>query len=159
MTRTCVRYRCDACGFESAKWLGRCPECDAWGSCAEPPAANRPEGPAAVPGTVAVPIAAVDALGAAQLPTGAPELDRVLGGGPVAGSAAPLGGGARVGRCLPVGAEESPAQVRVRADRLGTLVPELLVVGENSLPAVVAHVGALAPVVVGVAPIQTAQPP
>src|SRR3974377_408270 len=98
MTRTCVRYRCDACGFESAKWLGRCPECDAWGSCAEPPAANRPEGPAAVPGTVAVPIAAVDALGAAQLPTGAPELDRVLAGGLVPGPVTVAGAAPRRGR-------------------------------------------------------------
>ncbi|HWS47422.1 MAG TPA: DNA repair protein RadA [Acidimicrobiia bacterium] len=176
MTRTCVRYRCDACGFESAKWLGRCPECDAWGSLAERAAANRPEGPAAVPGTVAVPIAAVDALGAAQLPTGAPELDRVLGGGLVAGSVTLLGGEPGIGkstlllqalgrmaargvRCLLVSAEESPAQVRVRADRLGTLAPELLVVGENSLPAVVAHVGALQPVVLAIDSIQTVHDP
>ncbi len=172
MTRTLVRYRCDACGHDSPKWLGRCPDCGEWGSFADGAASTALGAPA----TRAVPIAEVDALGAAHLPTGLPELDRVLGGGLVAGSVTLLGGEPGMGkstlllqalgtmaaggvRCLLVTAEESVAQVRVRADRLGTLAPELFVVSETSLPAIAAHLDALAPAVCVIDSIQAVHDP
>jgi DNA repair protein RadA/Sms len=115
-------------------------------------------------------------MGAAHLPTDVPELDRVLGGGLVAGSVTLLGGepgmgkstlllqalgaiAARGTRCLLVTAEESVAQVRLRADRLHTLAPDLFVVSETSLPAVAAHVEALAPEVCAIDSIQTVHDP
>ncbi len=172
MTRTLVRYRCEACGHDSPKWLGRCPDCGEWGSFADGAASTA----LATPATRAVPIAEVDALGAAHLPTGLPELDRVLGGGLVAGSVTLLGGEPGMGkstlllqalgamaaggvRCLLVTAEESVAQVRVRADRLGTLAPELFVVSETSLPAIAAHLDALAPAVCVIDSIQAVHDP
>jgi DNA repair protein RadA/Sms len=122
------------------------------------------------------PIADVDPAGAPCRATGVPELDRVLGGGLVAGSVTLLGGEPGMGkstlllqalgalaalgsRCLLVSAEESVAQVRVRAGRLATLSPDLFLVGETSLPAVCGHVAELAPDVLAVDSIQTVHDP
>jgi DNA repair protein RadA/Sms len=129
-----------------------------------------------VPASRPAPIAEVDALGAAHMPTDVPELDRVLGGGLVAGSVTLLGGepgmgkstlllqalgamAARGVRCLLVTAEESAAQVRVRADRLCTLAPELFVVSETSLPSIAAHVDMIAPAVCVIDSIQAVHDP
>ena len=108
--------------------------------------------------------------------TDVPELDRVLGGGLVAGSVTLVGGEPGMGkstlvlqalgamaadgaRCLLVCAEESAAQVRLRADRLGTLAPDLLVVCETSLPDVCAHAEAMRPDVIAIDSIQAVQDP
>ncbi len=176
MTRTYVRHACTACGYESPKWLGRCPDCGEWGTFGEvarlEAAAGRGLDAAAGP----VPLAAVDAAGAARIPSGVPELDRVLGGGLVAGSVTLLGGEPGMGkstlllqalgavaergeRVLLVSAEESTAQARTRADRLGTLAPGLLVMGETSLPAIVAHALECEPAVIAVDSIQAVHDP
>jgi DNA repair protein RadA/Sms len=118
----------------------------------------------------------VATFAAAPRPTGVTELDRVLGGGLVAGSVTLLAGEPGMGkstlllqalghmaeegaRCLLVTAEESCAQVRLRAERVGALVPELLVVAETSLPHVVAHVDATTPDVLALDSIQTVVDP
>ena len=105
-----------------------------------------------------------------------PELDHVLGGGLVPGSVTLLGGepgvgkstlllqalgalAASGGRCLLVSAEESLTQVRLRAERLATLAPELLVVAENSLPAIATHIAAVEPAVVAIDSIQAVHDP
>jgi len=172
MTRTLVRYRCEACGHDSPKWLGRCPHCGEWGSFADGPAPAPHGGPV----SAAVPIAEVDALGAAHMATGIAELDRVLGGGLVPGSVTLLGGEPGMGkstlllqalgamasggvRCLLVTAEESVAQVRVRAGRLGTLAPDLFVVSDTSLPAIAAHLDSIAPAVCVIDSIQAVHDP
>src|SRR5438128_9820474 len=161
MTRTLVRYRCQSCGHESPKWLGRCPQCEEWGSLAVVEGAR---GSAVRSSSAAqpVPLVDVDPLGAPRRPTSVPELDRVLGGGLVAGSLTLVGGEPGMGkstlvlqalgamaadgaRCLLVCAEESAAQVRLRADRLGTLAEDLLVVSETSLPDACAHAEAARP--------------
>jgi DNA repair protein RadA/Sms len=174
MTRTYVRFSCSVCRHESPKWLGRCPDCDAWGSFAELPGA--PGGPVIDPVSSPVSIVDIDRLGAARTPTGIGELDRVLAGGLVAGSVTLIGGepgmgkstlvlqalgaiAARGTRCLLVSAEESAAQVRLRADRLGTLAPELLVVADTSLPAIAAHVATLQPEVLAIDSIQAVNDP
>ena len=84
---------CQACGFNSTKWLGRCPECGAWDSLVEqraPTANSRPlptSGGRALGGAVPVPIRSADTgEGEVRLRTGVAELDRVLGGGLVTGS-------------------------------------------------------------------------
>lgn len=170
MARTHVRFRCDTCGYESPKWLGRCLDCGEWGTFGDGPVA---EGPAGIrPLSRPVALADVDPLGAPRRPTGISELDRVLDGGLVGGSVTLLGGEPGMGkstlllqalgamatagaRCLLVSAEESAAQVRLRAGRLGTLARELLIVAETSLPAVCAHVEALRPDVLAVDSIQS----
>ncbi|MCK6514227.1 DNA repair protein RadA [Myxococcota bacterium] len=149
---------CQACGFNSTKWLGRCPECGAWDSLVEqraPTANSRPlpsgGGGRALGVAVPVPIRAADTgEGEVRLRTGVGELDRVLGGGLVTGSLTLLGGDPGVGkstllltvldrfsrRGLPtlyVSAEESARQVRLRAERLGIQGDTLFLLAETEL--------------------------
>jgi DNA repair protein RadA/Sms len=121
-------------------------------------------------------MSALESVGAARIETGVPELDHVLGGGLVPGSVTLLGGepgvgkstlllqalgaiAASGGRCLLVSAEESVTQVRLRAERLSTLAPELLVVAENSLPVIATHIAAVEPAVVAIDSIQAVHDP
>ena len=169
--RTRATHRCSECGGESPQWLGRCPACDAWGTLEEVVVARSGTAVAAPTSTV-LPIVEVGAAGAPRIPTGIEELDRVLGGGFTPGSTTLLGGEPGIGkstlllqalgrlaeqgrRCLLVGAEESPEQVRGRAERLGALHPELYLVAESALPHVVAHAEALRPDVLAVDSVQT----
>jgi DNA repair protein RadA/Sms len=180
MARTTAReraaYRCDECGLEAAKWLGRCPECQAWGTLVE--AGARP-GVTVTAGPVSAParrIGEVTADSARHRPTGVPELDRVLGGGLVPGSVVLLAGEPGVGkstllisaaaevaaggrRCLVVTGEESAAQVRLRAGRVGALADELYLAAETDLAALLGHVDAVAPEVLVVDSVQTISAP
>jgi|HubBroStandDraft_1064217.scaffolds.fasta_scaffold03610_3 DNA repair protein RadA/Sms len=173
-------YRCAECGWQSAKWAGRCGECQAWGTLTESTAAAAAarsgrallrELPAARPAVPAVPISQVDASGAAAKPTGMDELDRVLGGGLVPGTVALLAGEPGVGkstllleagalaadRCdvLYVTGEESAAQVRQRADRIGAISENLFLAAETDLAALLAHVDAVKPELLIVDSVQT----
>ncbi len=173
-----VAGRCEVCGAETPKWVGRCPECGEWGSVIEVEVSRAPAGrvgslAASSPGAARpVPIAEVDSLGARRLPTGLAEVDRVLGGGLVAGSVTLVGGEPGIGkstlllqvlgamaaggvRSLLVSAEESAEQVRLRADRLGALDDGLFVVSETSLPYALGHIDAISPDLVVVDSIQT----
>src|SRR5918992_826135 len=152
-------HRCAECGAAAPKWSGRCATCGAWNTLVEELDEPRP--------TVAAPTALldrplpVDEVDLAQWsarPTGIDELDRVLGGGLVPGSVTLVGGEPGIGkstlllqalsslahrgaRCLLVSAEESKQQVRLRAERLGTLEPALWLVSETSMPGVLAAIG------------------
>ena len=179
MTRTRVRYRCTECGYEATQWLGRCTDCGEWGSFGEAPVGATGPTTGGAPSASLnrpVPISEIDPLGAPRRPTRLAELDRVLDGGLVTGSVTLIGGEPGMGkstlllqalgamaaagaRCLLVCGEESPAQVRLRADRLGTLQPGVLIVAETSLPAVCAHVEELRPDVLAIDSIQTVQDP
>jgi DNA repair protein RadA/Sms len=134
-------------------------------------AADRPA-LAVVPTTLVVPLVETGAMGTVQRPTGIGELDRVLGGGLVPGSVTLIGGepgigkstlvlqalgamAARGARSLLVAGEESPEQVRARAERLDALTPSLLVVAETSLPAVLAHADVIQPDVLAIDSVQT----
>jgi len=176
MAKTSAReraaYRCDECGLEVAKWVGRCPECQAWGTVLEVgarPGVTVTAGPVSAP---ALPIADVPAEGAAHRPTGVAELDRVLGGGLVPGSVVLLAGEPGVGkstllisaaaqiassgrRCLVVTGEESAAQVRLRAGRIGALADDLYLAAETDLAAVLGHLDAVGPDVLVVDSVQT----
>jgi len=169
-SKTRVVHRCAECGAEHPRWLGRCPDCDAWGSLAEVVAPTRPA--PGLPEGAPQPIAEVPAVEAPRRATGIGELDRVLGGGFTLGSTTLLGGEPGIGKstlllqalgrlaaaghtCLLVGAEESPQQVRERAARLGALESRLWLVPEASLPHVVAHVESLRPDVLAVDSVQT----
>lgn len=175
MTRTRVRHQCEACGATSPKWLGRCPECGEWGTLAE--AVERVEVRAVpVPSSTVVPLLEVGTGQERHRATGVGELDRVLGGGLVPGSVTLIGGEPGIGkstlvlqalaslaehgaRCLLVSGEESPQQVRARAARLDALVPSLLVVGETSLPSVLAHAEMIEPDVIAIDSVQTLHDP
>jgi DNA repair protein RadA/Sms len=170
-------HRCSECGGESPRWLGRCPACDAWGTLAEVGVASRhgyasAAGRMLVPSSTPMPIGDVNGATSAPRPTGVGELDRVLDGGLVPGSVTLLAGEPGMGkstlllqalgrmaaqgaRCLLVTAEESCAQVRARAERIGALEPGLLVVAETSLPHVLAHVESTTPDVLALDSIQT----
>ncbi len=182
MAKARIQYVCQQCGSESAKWLGRCPECGAWNSYVESVRAAAPARTThglstdarARPGAAA-PLRLPDvALGEAQrLSSGLEEFDRVLGGGIVPGSLVLVGGDPGIGKStlllqvaanvaaagmpvLYVSGEESARQVRLRAQRLGALAPELYVLAETSLDAVLAHASALRPALMIVDSIQTA---
>jgi DNA repair protein RadA/Sms len=171
-------YECSECGWRPLKWVGRCGECQAWGSVAEvaPLAAVLPAVPrvplqAGTPRAAAVPIARVDATAARARPTGMSELDRVLGGGLVPGAVVLLAGepgigkstllleagalAAKAGRVLYVTGEESAAQVRQRADRVGALSDTLFLAAETDFAGLLAHVEAVDPALLIVDSIQT----
>ena len=171
-------YQCAECGWQSAKWAGRCGECQAWGTVTESGAAAAGSGrgllrglPSVRPMAPAVPISQIDATGAAARPTGMDELDRVLGGGLVPGTVALLAGEPGVGKStllleagalaaersvvLYVTGEESAAQVKQRADRIGALSDNLFLAAETDLAALLAHVDAVSPELLIVDSVQT----
>lgn len=166
---------CEACGHTEPKWLGHCPGCGAWGSMREESAGPSPTGraPAApVEITRAVPIGEVAADERGRFVTGVGELDRVLGGGMVPGSVALLAGEPGAGKStlllqaadalaraghdvLYVTAEESPSQVRLRADRLDALSPRLWLASATTADEVLALADRHAPAVLVVDSVQT----
>src|SRR5882672_10674549 len=92
-------YHCTECGTEFAKWIGRCSECQTWGSVEERGAAkSAPRTVASMPSQQARPIGEVDVDDAAAVPTGIGELDRVLGGGLVPGAVVLLAGEPGIGK-------------------------------------------------------------
>jgi DNA repair protein RadA/Sms len=173
-------FQCSECGWQATKWAGRCGGCQAWGSVVEgpaPAAAGRSGRtvlrglPSVRPSARAVPISRIDAAGAAARPTGMDELDRVLGGGLVPGSVALLAGEPGVGKStllleagalaaersvvLYVTGEESAAQVKQRADRIGAITENLYLAAETDLAALIAHVEAVQPTLLIVDSVQT----
>src|SRR5882757_8284168 len=173
-------YRCAECGHEVAKWVGRCPECQAWGTVEELAAARpalariRTAGPPRVP---ARPIGQVDIEVARARPTGVDELDRVLGGGIVPGAVVLLAGEPGVGKStllldvaqqwaalgdspsLVISGEESVSQVRLRAERIGALHDKLFLAAETDLGAVLGHLDAVKPGLLVLDSIQTISSP
>ncbi len=181
MARPRTVFACQQCGAQFAKWLGRCSECGAWESVVEE--ALAPRGGAAAGGSrtsIAIgaardarptPLSSVQPQSHQRTSTGLAELDRVLGGGIVPGSVTLLGGDPGIGkstiglqvlgelaahgaRALYVSGEESPEQVKLRADRLGC-DESVLVLPETCVEEVLAHVEAVAPAVLLVDSIQT----
>lgn len=153
-------YACRHCGYRSAKWLGRCPGCEAWDAFDEETAS--PAAHPARPAARAVPWPEVTGRERPRLATGLAELDRVLGGGLVAGGVVLLGGEPGVGkstlllqavsrladdghRVLYVSGEESAAQLRLRGDRLGVGSAELHVLAETGVETMLAVADELRP--------------
>ncbi|MEW1656967.1 DNA repair protein RadA [Streptomyces sp. NPDC057555] len=170
-------YRCTECGWTTAKWLGRCPECQAWGTVEE--FGGTPAVRTTAPGrvtTAALPIGQVDGKQATARSTGVPELDRVLGGGLVPGAVVLLAGEPGVGkstllldvaakaasaehRTLYVTGEESASQVRLRADRINALDEDLYLAAETDLSAVLGHLDSVKPSLLILDSVQTVASP
>src|SRR5579885_1933258 len=146
-------FLCQACGHQSPRWLGRCPDCGRWNSIKEErvpasgPSRQNRLGTAAPRPT---PIEAIEVVGEHRRMTGIGEFDRVLGGGLVPGSVILIGGDPGIGKTtlllqalarlatdgtpvLYVSGEESPLQIRMRGERLGLRSPHLYVYAETAL--------------------------
>jgi DNA repair protein RadA/Sms len=169
-------HACTRCGAQQPRWVGRCPECGAWGSLVEEPIGDgAPPGrgllaPAA-DAAKARRLAEIEAGDAPRIRTGVGELDRVLGGGLVPGSVVLLGGEPGVGKStlglelaaraapprpiLYVTGEESPEQLRLRAERLAVLPRDLLVLAETRVEALAAPWRDFAPAIVVIDSVQT----
>jgi len=158
-TKTQTRYVCQACGYESAKWVGRCPDCSEWASLVEE-AVTAPKPIKPLPATASIPTSIIDitAAGASRTSSGIAEFDRVLGGGVVAGSLVLVGGDPGIGKStiliqaanhlslsagkvLYVSGEESAEQIKLRSNRLGIASANLLVVSETDITTVEQHIG------------------
>ncbi|MFQ5736589.1 MAG: DNA repair protein RadA [Thermodesulfobacteriota bacterium] len=174
MAKSRTFFSCQSCGHSSYKWLGRCPECGAWNSFVEereapaPSHAGRSFGVPSAPR----PIASLDVSEEQRVSTRFPELDRVLGGGLVHGSAVLIGGDPGIGKStlllqamgslavsgqkvLYVSGEESMRQIRLRGARLGSLSDNLLVYSETSVEKILETVRQLAPSVLVIDSVQT----
>src|ERR671914_2135738 len=186
MARSATVYACTECGHESPKWRGRCPGCGQWNTVAEearvaPPAGGRGAGAAGGGRAGAralrpVRLGEVETPRVDRLSTGIGELDRVLGGGLVPGSLVLIGGSPGIGKstlttaalsglaaarrqALYVSGEESAAQVRLRAERLGPAALEVPIVAETDLGSVIATLEAERPDVCVVDSVQVLYDP
>lgn len=178
-------FRCNKCGYTQPTWLGRCPDCGEWNTLEEvlvqdagfaaagATGVGRGGGTAMVPR--AIPLSAVDAQDGARLGTGIPELDRVLGGAAMKRSAVLVGGepgigkstlllqaaasATTAGRILYVTGEESAAQIRSRADRLGLPVNRIEILCASRLEDIERALNEINPVFVIIDSIQTVYSP
>jgi DNA repair protein RadA/Sms len=169
-------FCCQSCGFQTAKWMGKCPDCGSWDSFVEERSlagsdrqgfrtiSSRQTGP--------VPIDSIDLETELRLYTGIKEFDRVLGGGLVPGTLVLIGGDPGIGkstlmlqalnglagqghRVLYVSGEESIRQIRLRSKRLNTVSPDLLVVSEIEIEAILTMIETTKPIAMVVDSIQT----
>ena len=175
MAKVRVVFRCTECGTAAPQWAGRCPGCEEWNTLVEE--VDRPAAvPLGPPAERPIQIADVNTREWTSRSTGLSELDRVLGGGLVPGSVTLLGGEPGIGKStlllqmaaaqaeagatvLYVSAEESRQQVRLRAERLGTLPSGLWLVSSTSVPELLGHVEEVGPDVLVVDSIQTVSDP
>ena len=175
MAKTKSVYFCTDCGTQSPKWMGRCPGCGAFNTMQEhiekPAAPGR--GKTVAAGMTRQPqrISDVRFDSEIRFHTGIGELDRVLGGGAVAGSLVLVGGAPGIGkstlllqicqqlcsehRVLYISGEESEKQLKMRAQRLGVCPEELLILSETRLSDILDAVAATKPDVLIVDSIQT----
>jgi DNA repair protein RadA/Sms len=173
-------FACQECGYQAAKWSGRCPECGQWNTLVEevpPPVTHtgRRAGPRLTT-AAPVPLRSVAQAVQPRIPTGLHEVNQVLGGGIVPGSLVLVGGDPGIGKStlllqvselvartagsvLYVSGEESAPQIKMRADRLGVASERLLVFPESDLTAIAEQVERLRPVMVVVDSIQTVYRP
>ena len=178
MAKEKTLWACTSCGYETARWVGRCPGCGAWNTMEETLQAPSKAAPQKAAkqrlgtGATAMLLKDIPEDAVARTATGISELDRVLGGGIVEGGLMLIGGDPGVGKStlllqvcanlcrdgkkvLYISGEESAKQIKLRAKRLGVDVPNLYVLAENALDGVEAKLLQLAPDVAVVDSIQT----
>ncbi|MGH7233234.1 MAG: DNA repair protein RadA [Nitrospiraceae bacterium] len=173
--RAKTSFLCQACGHQSPRWLGRCPECGGWNSMKEErvvaPGRGRPS-VLKLASSRATPIGDIEAVGESRRRTGIQEFDRVLGGGVIPGSVVLIGGDPGIGKTtlllqtlprfvsdgeivLYVSGEESPRQIKMRGQRLGACDAALYILAETSLEEILKTVQDLQPSALVVDSIQT----
>ena len=172
-----TQFICQKCGYQSSKWMGKCPNCNEWNTLVEeeivagPGFKNTFTGIGGE-GEIPQPIGEVLMSETSRIKTGIGEFDRVLGGGVVSGSAILIGGDPGIGKStlllqalneiasadhkvLYVSGEESVRQTKMRAERLSALSKNLFVLAENSLEKIIKEVKTLKPRMIVVDSIQT----
>ena len=168
-------FQCQACGFTSPKWLGKCPDCGGWNSFAEEKR-ERPGRHASLAKNLGKsepqPLSSVKSGTEQRTSTGIRELDRVLGGGVVPGSVILVGGDPGIGKStlllqalsglartdgnvLYVSGEESPEQIKIRAERLAVQSDEIILLSETSLETIVSTASKIVPKAIVIDSIQT----
>ena len=173
MPKSTITFVCTECGGESIRWAGQCPHCRAWNTLQEFQVREAARDSRSRPHEAArpLPLSEIGSEDAPRMPLGWGELNRVLGGGVVPGSIVLIGGEpgvgkstllmhaaaqvARVGKVLYVSGEESGHQVRMRAQRLGALEPNILLLAENDLDAICEAIRSEAPGLAVIDSIQT----
>jgi len=175
MSKIKTFFQCQTCGYTSPKWLGKCPDCGAWNSLVEEKketVTRRSSLVTHLGKSEPQPLSSVTGQYGQRTSTGMKELDRVLGGGVVAGSVILVGGdpgigkstlilqalsglSKKYGKVLYVSGEESPEQIKIRAERLSINSEEIILLSETSLEAVVHTTSKLRPKAMVVDSIQT----
>ncbi len=166
MAKKKVSFQCTACGYETLRWLGKCPECGAWNTIEEIMVQEaeiaKPLKQRGGTGSSAMPMREIETGNQVYTSSGLPELDRVLGGGIVEGALMLVGGDPGIGkstlllqvcdhlckagkRVLYVSGEESARQIKLRAQRLGAQNSEMMVLAENAMDQVEEKMKAYAP--------------
>ena len=163
-------FFCGECGYESTKWLGKCPACGSWNTMLEQKKISSVPSINNLTYAHAIPLADVTTTASGRVSSGIGELDRVLGGGIVPGSVTLLGGDPGIGKStllmqtaaeltkqgtvLYVTGEESASQLKLRAERLG-VGEDMLILAENDLSAIESEVDRIKPAYVMIDSIQT----
>ena len=168
MSRSRILYQCQSCGYASPKWLGKCPDCGAWNSFTEE---QRVTGLKKQSTAEPVTLSEISASTGTRYSTEIKELDRTLGGGVVMGSVVLIGGDpgigkstiilqslkglTKLGKVLYVSGEESPEQVKIRADRLNISSDKIILLPETSLEGIISTAQKINPTVIVIDSIQT----
>ncbi|MDN4494051.1 DNA repair protein RadA [Ureibacillus aquaedulcis] len=181
MAKKKSKFCCNSCGYESPKWMGRCPGCGGWNTMVEEVEviSKGPRGAFQHSNTIsqkATPIINIETSDEPRIPTEMDELNRVLGGGIVPGSLVLIGGDPGIGkstllmqvsallsnkghRMLYISGEESMRQTKLRASRLGVQSPELYIYSETNLELINQTIEEVAPKFVIIDSIQTIHHP
>ncbi len=175
MSKIKTFYQCQSCGYGSPKWLGKCPDCGSWNSFVEEktvPLSKNAASLQAYGKPEAVYLHSIEGTDADRTSTGIKEFDRVLGGGVVAGSVILVGGDPGIGKStlllqafsglsknsgklLYVSGEESPQQIKMRADRLSVDSDSIILLPETSLEGILDSAAKISPYAMVVDSIQT----
>lgn len=177
--KTKTLYECQACGYESPKWLGKCPNCQAWNQMEEVKIVDTPSqanyqvtSSRSKTGMGAFPLNKIPSQVETRISTDFQELDRVLGGGIVVGSLVLLGGDPGIGKStlllqvslqlankgrkvLYVSGEESLGQIKLRAERLALSGDSFYLLAETDLQIIASEISKLDPDIVIIDSIQT----
>ena len=170
MSKTKLKYICSNCGYESLRWIGKCPECESWNSFVEELVETGKKKQAAVKSKVTISrISEIAATEEERIKTNIDEFDRVLGGGLMPGSVVLLGGDPGIGKstlamqacanlnapALYVSGEESSKQIKLRAERLKITSEDFYVMPETDLHTILDTIEKISPSVVVIDSIQT----
>ena len=168
MPRPKVLFQCQKCGYSSPKWLGKCPDCNEWNSFVEEVGVTKLKGQKTASPVL---LSDISPESGSRYSTGIKELDRTLGGGVVQGSVVLVGGDpgigkstiilqsldglSKLGKVLYVSGEESPEQIKIRAERLNISSDQIVLLPETSLEGIMSVAKKLSPKVIVIDSIQT----